>query len=56
MLIVTLRPILNHGGQLERYQANLRMYKSEALEWLSSVGADSSAYWIQWRPAEATAL
>ena len=55
-LEVELRAILNRPEQLPAYEANLRAYKAEALEWLRSVGADPTAYPIEWRPPEVAAL
>ena len=56
VLVVTLRPVLNHGHQLERYRTDLRRYKAEALDWLRSVGANPAESVIEWRPQEAAAL
>jgi hypothetical protein len=56
VLEVELRVILNRPEQLATYEADLRAYKAEALEWLRSVGADPAAYAIEWRPAEAATL
>ena len=56
VLVVTLRPVLNHGHQLERYYADLRRYKAEALGWLGSAGSDPAAHPTEWLPADAAGL
>lgn len=55
-LQITLRAILNRPDQLEGYRQQLRAYKTEALAWLSSAGADPAGYRIEYLPPEAAAL
>jgi len=56
VLTITLLAILNHDYQRATYQAQLRQYKSEALDFLRAQGQDPGAYSISYQPPEAAGL
>lgn len=56
VLTITLLAILNHDYQRATYQAQLRQYKAEALDFLRAQGTDPAAYSITYEPPEAAAL
>jgi hypothetical protein len=55
-LTVTLNAVLNRADQVATYQAQLKAYKAEALDFLRSQGQDPAAYQITYDPAEAASL
>ena len=55
-LTVTLLVVLNSRGDLAGYQADLRRYKAEALEFIGAQGDDPASYTLRYLPPEAAAL
>ena len=55
-LVVTLLAVLNDPRDLAGYQAELRRYKAEALEFIAAHGDDPSSYTVVFLPPEAAAL
>jgi hypothetical protein len=55
-LSITLNAVLNRADQATTYQAQLKAYKAEALEFVRSQGQDPAAYPITYDPAEAASL
>lgn len=55
-LAVTLLAVLNSPRDLVTYEAELRQYKAEALEFIQAQGDDPATYTLTWFPPEAAAL
>lgn len=55
-LRVTLLAVLNSRRDLAAYQAQLRQYKAEALEFIQAQGDDPATYTVTWLPPEAAGL
>lgn len=55
-LTITLYAILNSERQLPQYEAQLRRYKAEALEFIRSHGGDPAALRTEYKPPEAARL
>ena len=55
-LTITLYAILNSERQLPQYEAQLRQYKAEALDFIRSHGGDPAALRTEFRPPEAARL
>ena len=55
-LTITLYAILNNERQLPQYEAQLRQYKAEALEFIRSHGGDPAALRTEYKPPEAARL
>ena len=55
-LTITLYAILNSERQLPQYEAQLRQYKAEALEFIRSHGGDPAALRTEYKPPEAARL
>lgn len=53
---VTLLAELNRADDVAGYQAALRRYKAEALEFIRAQGDDSASYTVTYLPPEAAAL
>ena len=52
-LQITLYAILNNERQLPAYEATLRQYKQEALDWIRSQNQDPASFSITYNPPEA---
>ncbi|MGH9153844.1 MAG: hypothetical protein ACRD03_15910 [Acidimicrobiales bacterium] len=55
-LRVTLLVVLNNPRDMATYQAQLRQYKAEALEFIRAQGDDPATYTVAFLPPEAGAL
>lgn len=55
-LEITLYAILNNASQLPAYQASLKQYKQEALDWIRSQQQDPAAFSITYKPPAAAGL
>jgi hypothetical protein len=51
-LRVTLLAVLNGPAELASYQAQLRQYRAEALDFIQAQGDDPSTYAVTWLPAD----
>lgn len=55
-VVVTLLAVLNDGGDLAGYQAQLRRYKAEAAAFIRAHADDPARYRVAYLPPEAAAL
>ncbi len=56
VLTIELLAVLNNANQLATYQAQLRQFKGEALDFLRSQAQVPAAYRIEYQPPEAAGL